>query len=1094
MGDAVGDGDVRTADPEDTIDASPASDATLPAPAADPPAEDYGELLAVERHHYVVEGEIAKGGMGRVIAARDRRLGRAVAIKELLPKNRDATRRFEREARITARLQHPAIIHVYEAGVWPGGEPFYAMHKVAGRSLDKVVAERATLIDRLGLLPNVIAVADALAYAHSEHVIHRDLKPSNVLVGEFGETVVIDWGLAKDLDAADLGDSLLRPRTGSDETMSGSVVGTPAYMPPEQARGESVDERADVYALGALLYKVLVGHAPYGGATSKEIVDQVIAGPPQPVDEREPGTPADLAAIVRKAMARDREQRYSTAGELAADLKRFQTGQLVAAHRYTAGQLFWRWLRRRLLAVTIGVMAIVAIAVIAVISLQRIIEEKARAEERRRVLLAQRAWAELFDGHAGKALALLAAAARDGRIDDAHGFLIADAKRPFADTPKEIAGRSPVAVSPDGKHIATADANKIALSRSSDGEPEQTLDLGVHVSIRALAWDNANAQLAAGGDDGTVWVWRHGEPITLRGHRLAIRDVAFDATGTQLVSASDDGTARVWDLATAMPFPPSKCHDRAVVTAEFSRDGERVVTASEDHTACVWGAHNGEIIRQLQGHSAALESARWANHDRWIVTASDDGTARVWSAERGKLVFEPLTHLPGSAVRVAIVSHDGRHVLTAGTDRVANLWALPATAPEDGTEGHAWPAGRLAGHTDAIVNAAFSDDDSLVATGSLDHTATIWDPKRGDALASFPHGGVVDSVAFTAETRLVTGCRDGHTRIWNTDTHHLPKELDSPIHAIAAAKGVVAIGTEDSNVTVLRDGKPQVLNGHMTSVLALAMDKGGTVLVSGGEDARPIVWDIAHDKLIRELGSHTAPIRAIAIDATGKLVATASGNDVRLFGLGDGTLLRVLHTDHASFTAVAFAPNGQLVIGDDDGTVKLWDPVLDATIASWPLLPTAVTAIALSPDESLVVASASHVVIYSLADFRRGNAKPIELDNPGEVVAVAFTTGGWGVVTGTDDGAKIWDVATGKLLGTRGAHGRAVDALAIAGDTLWLASGDSDGTLGDWDIHSETNLETLAQFVSEHDPWMLDENDDVVQKRRSDGQRGSDSK
>ena len=244
--------------------------------AADSPACDYPDLIEVARDHYVIGEEIAKGGMGRVVEARDLRLGRAVAIKELLPRNRDAARRFEREARITAKLQHPSIINIHEAGVWAGGEPFYAMTKVAGRSLDKVVAERATLIERLGLLPNVIAVADALAYAHSQNVIHRDLKPSNVLVGEFGESVVIDWGLAKDLGGALDPAMSLSLKQQPEETLSGSVVGTPAYMPPEQARGEPVDQRADVYALGALLYHVLVGGPPYTGHRSKDVLAQVL--------------------------------------------------------------------------------------------------------------------------------------------------------------------------------------------------------------------------------------------------------------------------------------------------------------------------------------------------------------------------------------------------------------------------------------------------------------------------------------------------------------------------------------------------------------------------------------------------------------------------------------------------------------------------------------------------------------------------------------------------------------------------------------------------------------------------------------------------
>jgi len=245
-------------DAETTIDSAARVEPASRVPAAVP--DDDAELPVVDRRHYAILGELAKGGIGRVLFARDLRLGRDVAIKELLPKHRDAARRFEREARITARLQHPGIIHVYEAGAWPGGEPFYAMPRVPGQSLDRAVASRTTLADRLGLVANVIAVADALAYAHSEHVIHRDLKPANVLVGEFGETVVIDWGSAKDLGEEPAASSAAPG--AADETASGGVVGTPAYMPPEQARGETVDARADVYAIGALLYKVLTGEAP----------------------------------------------------------------------------------------------------------------------------------------------------------------------------------------------------------------------------------------------------------------------------------------------------------------------------------------------------------------------------------------------------------------------------------------------------------------------------------------------------------------------------------------------------------------------------------------------------------------------------------------------------------------------------------------------------------------------------------------------------------------------------------------------------------------------------------------------------------------
>jgi serine/threonine protein kinase len=375
------------------------------APESSPPivragrAEDYDALIGVDPKHYVVGKEIARGGMGRILSARDRRLGRPVAIKELLYESGDARARFEREARITAKLQHPAIVNILEAGAWPTGEPFYVMKLVTGESLDKVIADRATLEARLGLLPNVIAAVDALAYAHSMRVIHRDLKPGNVLVGEFGETVVIDWGLAKDLaDTTGTPDLPAGPYRKSGrsagETVAGAIMGTPAYMPVEQATGEAVDERADVYALGAMLYHVLAGAPPYTGKTSDDVLERVIKGPPPALADRTAGIPPDLVTIVEKAMAHDAADRYPTAKELADDLKKFQTGQLVGAHRYSTWALVRRWIRRHRTPVAVGAIAAIALAVVAIISVQRILREEARTAQQRQAAEKSRGDAE----------------------------------------------------------------------------------------------------------------------------------------------------------------------------------------------------------------------------------------------------------------------------------------------------------------------------------------------------------------------------------------------------------------------------------------------------------------------------------------------------------------------------------------------------------------------------------------------------------------------------------------------------------------------------------------------------------------------------
>ena len=364
-----------------TIDSQEAARSAVATPIA---------LGVVERALYTDRQPLAEGGMGKVVIARDARLGRKVAIKELRIDHPAARARFEREAALTARLEHPGIVGIHEAGKWPSGEPFFAMRVIAGRSLDKLFAERKDRNARLALVPNVLAVADAVAYAHEQRIIHRDLKPQNVMVGEFGETVVIDWGLAKELGSDELA-SLEGTAASGDLTTAGSVIGTPMYLPPEQARGEEVDRTADVYAIGAILYELCAGGPPYTARSVDELLAKVVDGPPDPL-------PADIApelvAITARAMARDREERYPSARELAEDLRRFQTGQLVGAHRYTTGQLLRRWIRKHRAILITATIALVALVGLGVYSVHNIMVERREAKAQRALAVEARSRAE----------------------------------------------------------------------------------------------------------------------------------------------------------------------------------------------------------------------------------------------------------------------------------------------------------------------------------------------------------------------------------------------------------------------------------------------------------------------------------------------------------------------------------------------------------------------------------------------------------------------------------------------------------------------------------------------------------------------------
>jgi tetratricopeptide (TPR) repeat protein len=334
------------------------SDAPPPAARAAAELGDGAELAG----RYQLRDELARGGGGRIVLAYDRRLGRTVALKEPLASD-PRGERLVREAKVMARLEHPAIVPVHDIGTRADGVPFYAMKLLGGRTLRDRISEAADFEQRIALLPSVIAIADAMAYAHSEGVVHRDLKPANVIIGEFGETAVIDWGLAKQVGEAggggridEVGDAVVADSV----TRSDAVVGTPAYMPPEQAVGDPVSARADVYSLGALLYHVLAGAPPYRGADAASVVAALLAGPPPPLGEVEPRVPADLAAIAAKAMARQPADRYPTARELAEDLRHYQAGRLVAAHHYSAWARVRRWARGRRAGLVAAVAVLVA--------------------------------------------------------------------------------------------------------------------------------------------------------------------------------------------------------------------------------------------------------------------------------------------------------------------------------------------------------------------------------------------------------------------------------------------------------------------------------------------------------------------------------------------------------------------------------------------------------------------------------------------------------------------------------------------------------------------------------------------------------------
>jgi serine/threonine-protein kinase len=362
-----------------------------------------GERYQIVRRH-------AEGGLGEVFVALDRELRREVALKAIRPalaSDRPSRERFLQEAEITGALEHPGVVPVYGLGQYADGRPFYAMRLIRGETLKEAIhrfhdadwpgrdaGERGLALRQL--LHRFIAVCNAVAYAHNRGVLHRDLKPSNILLGKYGETLVVDWGLAKAVGdppdrVADQGEGRLQPRSSSDlATELGSTLGTPAYMSPEQAAGrwQEVGPASDVYSLGASLYHLLTGQAPVQGSDRLAILEKVRHGDWLPPRQVKKDVPTALDAVCRKALALRPGERYITALELAADLEHWLADEAVRAWREPWWVRLRRWLGRHQ-SLVLSVLAALGVALLS-LGIATVMLTDANRREREARLLAER--------------------------------------------------------------------------------------------------------------------------------------------------------------------------------------------------------------------------------------------------------------------------------------------------------------------------------------------------------------------------------------------------------------------------------------------------------------------------------------------------------------------------------------------------------------------------------------------------------------------------------------------------------------------------------------------------------------------------------
>jgi WD40 repeat protein/tRNA A-37 threonylcarbamoyl transferase component Bud32 len=921
--------------------------------------------------HYEVLEVVGHGGMGVVLKVFDDKLHRVSAIKVLAPQmaaNGTARQRFIREAQAAAAVAHDHVVAIH-AVQEAGPVPYLEMHYVAGISLEDRIKQGGPLqlkeILRIG-----IQTAAGLAAAHAQGLVHRDVKPANILLENGVQRVKItDFGLARAVDDASL-------------TQSGVIAGTPMYMSPEQARGEAVDHRSDLFSLGSVLYIMCTGRPPFRASSSLAVLKRVCEEAPRPIREINPDIPEWLTAIVGRLHAKDPAQRIQSAAEVAELLSQHlahlqqpaSVGHVfnVPAPRHVGNVPHKSNLRRVMAAAAALLLAGAALAVFFVFHRWEVKPPPADPSAPL-VKGTDEAFERLKREDIPPGLLALAGGGDPEQAPPELVALLGDFRFRLPDDRL----RGAMAVSTDGKLLAVPCGNDVVLFDAHTGARLRILT-GHTGRVLNLAFSPDSRFLACGDDNSArVWDTGNGQIVsTCSGHTNHLIALAFSPDGARLATGSKDCTGRVWDVKTGNELFRLVGHTDWVIDVLFSADGQRLVTGSgsADGSVRLWQADTGMELKRLQGTVVRLspdgktlasgterEVILW-NTDTWerrqtlptpgvwlafepdgqvLLTASRNADGDIHKFSRWNLVtgkeITPLELRGKGGFGWYVLSADGKVLFTT-----RDLPEVPYVRAFDARTG----AEQLPhqGHTGRVWSAAVSPDGKHLASYSEDPLVMLWDLANWKPPDTLPpvrtlrgHTDSVNCVAFSPNGKLLASAsRDQTLSLWDVETGQevrtfVGTRFNDIMHKLAFSPDgqTLAIGGEDGGVRLWKlneDTEARLLCRHSGSVRCVDFSPDGSMLASGGHDRQVWVNDVATGRTRQRL-SYPNIVNNVVFSADGKRLAAIGDlpGELHVWDVADWKRLALTaHNTHAA--GLAASPVATLfATAGNDGTVHFWD-------------------------------------------------------------------------------------------------------------------------------------------------------------------------